>query len=157
MLISSSCRSNPVLTGFQVFSRVFVTWAVVEAFEEAKAARGLPLLLLAWSVTEVIRYSYYALGLFNSCPTFLTWLRYTLFIVLYPMGVTGELWCSISCLGRIGRERPLSVAMPNRWNVTFDSYVVMVLILLSYIPIFPQLYLHMFAQRRKVIGGVKKD
>ena len=25
--------------------------------------------------------------------------------------------------------------------------------MLSYIPIFPQLYLHMFGQRKKVIGG----
>ena len=142
-----------MLTGFQVFSRLFVTWAVIHSYPEAREDKGFPMLLVAWSVTEIIRYSYYALGLFNATPWILTWLRYTLFIGLYPLGVSGELMCSIACLPSIYREKPLSVALPNAWNFTFNSYVVMILILLSYIPIFPQLYLHMFAQRRKILGS----
>lgn len=42
---------------------------------QARQSVGVPMLLLAWSVTEVIRYSYYALGLFNAVPFFLTWMR----------------------------------------------------------------------------------
>ena len=105
-------RSNPVLTGFQVFSRVFVTWVIVHSFPEAQvsenvtclmlavyhflsqfqASRGFPLLLLAWTITEIIRYSFYALNLVGQNPYLVAWLRYTLFIVLYPLGVVGELW-----------------------------------------------------------------
>ena len=58
---------------------------------QSRHSLGVPLLLLAWSITEVIRYSFYALSLFNSVPYFIIWLRYTTFIVLYPTGVTGEL------------------------------------------------------------------
>ncbi len=43
--------------------------------------------------------------------------------------------------------------MPNAWNCTFDAYAVAILLMLSYIPIFPQLYFHMVAQRKKVLGG----
>ena len=82
--------------------------------------------------------------------------RYTLFIVLYPIGVTGELWCQYVSLGPIQARKIFSLAMPNSWNFVFNFYVVLIMIMLSYVPIFPQLYLHMFAQRRKVVGGEKK-
>jgi very-long-chain (3R)-3-hydroxyacyl-CoA dehydratase len=126
---------------------------VVHVVPEAQTCRGFPLLLLAWEVTEIIRYSYYAVNLLNLDVAAITWLRYTLFIVLYPIGVTGELWCQIASLERIAAERIFSLAMPNAANFIFNYYVVVILIMLSYIPIFPVLYMHMFAQRKKVIGG----
>lgn len=82
--------------------------------------------------------------------------RYTTFIALYPIGVTGELLCQWAALPVIARTGAYSVAMPNAWNAIFNFYGVLIAIMLSYIPIFPQLYLHMFAQRRKVIGGKGK-
>lgn len=146
-------RSNPMLTFVQVFSRVFVTWAIVATFPESQICLGFPLLLLAWIITEIIRYAFYALNLIGIESSIIVWLRYTLFIVLYPMGVTGELWCTYTALTRVGKERMFSIAMPNRMNFTFDFYVFLILLMLSYIPIFPQLYFHMFAQRKKIIGG----
>lgn len=47
-------------------------------------------MLVAWSVTEVVRYSYFALSLAGALPSFLTWLRYSMFYILYPMGITSE-------------------------------------------------------------------
>ena len=43
-------------------------------------------LFLKRSVTEVIRYSFYALSQMDKVPYFLLWLRYSTFWVLYPMG-----------------------------------------------------------------------
>lgn len=48
-------------------------------------------MLLAWSITEIIRYSYFMLNLIGSVPGYLTWLRYNSFYVLYPVGVTSEM------------------------------------------------------------------
>jgi hypothetical protein len=47
-------------------------------------------MVFAWSVTEVIRYSFYTLSLsgFHAYP--LVWLRYTAFYVLYPLGASSE-------------------------------------------------------------------
>ena len=42
------------------------------------------------SITEVVRYSFYALNLFKIDVPPLTFLRYTMFLALYPLGVLGE-------------------------------------------------------------------
>jgi hypothetical protein len=48
-------------------------------------------LVLSWSITEVIRYSFFALKeTFGYTPRFLLWLRYTTFFVLYPTGICSE-------------------------------------------------------------------
>lgn len=149
-------RSSVVLTTFQVFSRVFVLWCVLHSAEASQQSMGLPMLLVAWSVTEVIRYSYYFLNILGSVPSALTYLRYTLFIGLYPLGVTGELLCSYAALPKIATTNIYSVPMPNKLNFAFDFYYALIVVMLLYIPIFPQLYLHMFAQRKKIIGSPKK-
>ena len=47
-------------------------------------------MLIAWSATEVVRYSYFVLNLRGSIPAFMTWLRYNMFYILYPIGITSE-------------------------------------------------------------------
>jgi len=148
-------RSSAMVTLMQVFSRVAVTWAVVDAFPAPQSCRGVPLFLLAWEITEVIRYSFYAAGLLKLNFPPLTWLRYTLFLILYPMGVTGELWCGLAALPELrgsAGER-FSLRLPNAANWAFDAHSAAVLYLLSYLPLFPQMFLHMVGQRKKVIGG----
>ncbi|XP_012240509.1 very-long-chain (3R)-3-hydroxyacyl-CoA dehydratase hpo-8 isoform X1 [Bombus impatiens] len=149
-------KSNPVLTTFQVFSRIIVVSGVLLATPNNYAASsyGLPLAILAWSITEIIRYLFYYMNLNEFVPYFLTWLRYTLFIVLYPIGVTGELLCIYSAVNYANSHPEFwSYKLPNSWNFIFSYYFILITIMLSYIPLFPQLYLHMFAQRRKIIGG----
>lgn len=55
-------------------------------------------MVLAWSVTEVIRYVYYALSLVGSEPYPLLWIRYTTFYVLYPIGASSEAFLNYSTL-----------------------------------------------------------
>ncbi|CAO1402544.1 unnamed protein product [Diamesa hyperborea] len=145
--------SNLMVTTLQVFSRVMVVCGVVMATPTGKVSPGLPLALLAWSVTEIIRYGYYAFNLVGSVPYVLVWLRYTTFIILYPIGVTGELLCFYWATKHVYATKQWSIEMPNSLNATFSYFYTLWMIMLSYIPIFPQLYLHMFAQRKKIIGG----
>lgn len=76
-------KSNPMLTAIQVFSRVIVVSGVLLATPDNYAAScyGVPLALLAWSITEIIRYLYYFLNLVGFVPHVLTWLRYITDIV----------------------------------------------------------------------------
>ena len=53
-------------------------------------------MVLAWSVTEVIRYSTYATNLLGFQPYVLLWLRYSLFWVLYPIGASSEAFVNYS-------------------------------------------------------------
>lgn len=130
-----------------------VVCGVVMATPDGKISPGLPLALLAWSITEIIRYSYYTLNIINSVPYILIWLRYTTFIILYPIGVTGELLCFYWAQDYAKKTGVWSIELPNKYNDTFSYYYFLWIVMLLYIPLFPQMYLHMFAQRRKIIGG----
>lgn len=54
--------------------------------------------MLAWSITEVVRYSFYACGLLGYEPYLLLYLRYTMFYVLYPVGAGSEAFLSYATL-----------------------------------------------------------
>lgn len=146
-------KSNPVVTTFQVFSRMMVVVGVVMATPTGKVSPGIPIALLAWSVTEIIRYGYYALNIVKFVPHVLVFLRYTTFIALYPIGVTGELLCFWWAQQYAKENSVWSVEMPNKYNATFSYFALLWIVMLLYIPLFPQLYLHMFAQRRKILGS----
>uniref|UniRef100_A0A1B6L6H3 Very-long-chain (3R)-3-hydroxyacyl-CoA dehydratase n=1 Tax=Graphocephala atropunctata TaxID=36148 RepID=A0A1B6L6H3_9HEMI len=150
-------KSNLMLTIFQVFSRVMVVCGILVATPSAPLSQGLPLALVAWSVTEVIRYLYYALNIVNLVPYILIWCRYTFFIALYPIGVTGELLCMYAAQKFVGDTQLWSISLPNKLNFTFNYHYFIIYIMLLYIPLFPQLYLHMFSQRKKIIGGNSQD
>ncbi|XP_018571299.1 very-long-chain (3R)-3-hydroxyacyl-CoA dehydratase 2 [Anoplophora glabripennis] len=149
-------KSNPVLTAFQVASRVIVVCGVLMATEAPRESIGLTCALTAWSITEIIRYATYTLNLLNIVPYVLKWLRYTLFIGLYPLGVTGELLCIYASQREVGDNQLYSVKMPNAYNFIFSYQHLLWFIMLLYIPLFPQLYLHMLSQRRKVLGATSK-
>lgn len=70
--------SNPVITAFQVASRVMVVCGVLIPTQASHETIGLPLAILAWSVTEVIRYGNYTLSLIKMVPYAIVYLRYVL-------------------------------------------------------------------------------
>jgi len=149
-------RSSVQVTTQQVFSRVYVVWAILYMCPTSQLSIGFPLLLFAWTITEIIRYSMYAVSLVGNPPFFLTWLRYTFFIIAYPVGVSGELICMYTALLQAMQQDILSVQLPNMLNVTFSFPLLILGIMLAYIPLFPPMYFYMFGQRKKVLG-VKKD
>ena len=97
-------------------------------------------MLLAWSVTEVIRYSYFAFTLASAALAagssgsmaeeksgillqLLTWLRYSTFFVLYPVGILSEWWLVYNAAtGPAGPE-------VGRWY----EYL-MIVVLVAYLP-----------------------
>ncbi|KAH9613663.1 hypothetical protein KSS87_012483 [Heliosperma pusillum] len=57
----------------QIGSRLYVTWGILYSFP------------------EIIRYSFFGMKeVFGSAPSFLQWLRYSTFLLLYPIGITSE-------------------------------------------------------------------
>ncbi|ENN79521.1 very-long-chain (3R)-3-hydroxyacyl-CoA dehydratase hpo-8 [Dendroctonus ponderosae] len=149
-------RSSAVMTAFQVASRVAVVCGVLLATNSARTGLGLPLALIAWSVTEIIRYSNYTFNLVSTVPYFLKYLRYTTFIVLYPIGVTGELLCIWAAQKEVGDGRLYTIDMPNKYNFIFNYQLLLWFMMLLYIPLFPQLYMYMFGQRRKALSPPKE-
>lgn len=83
-------------TVMQVASRLLLVWGISWPFPELNTNPAYTSMLLAWSTTEVIRYGYFALRLLGIEPALLAWLRYSGFLVLYPMGITSEVAMVIS-------------------------------------------------------------
>lgn len=158
-------RANLVTTGMQVASRLLVVWGVVGLFPEivvksrilgirkqnSAGESGGPYayagILLAWGITECIRYGFFVgkegLGS-GSIPKWLTWLRYNTFFVLYPLGISSECWLIYCAL------KPAAEFMPA-YNMFLKA------VLLIYVPGSYILYTHMMSQRRRVIKGKGKS
>ena len=49
------------------------------------------------------------------------------------------------------------MSLPNALNASFSLPLVMAAVMLLYLPLFPPMYLHMFRQRRRVLGGRGKE
>ncbi|MBN3315667.1 HACD1 dehydratase, partial [Atractosteus spatula] len=65
-----------------------------------------------------------------------------------------------AALPYVQKSGMFSMRLPNKYNVSFDYYIFLIIVMISYIPLFPQLYFHMLRQRRKVLHGeviVEKD
>ncbi|XP_069770350.1 very-long-chain (3R)-3-hydroxyacyl-CoA dehydratase 1 isoform X1 [Narcine bancroftii] len=146
-------RTSVLVTGVQVLSRIFIVWFVVHSIRPIQNEESVVLFLVTWAVTEITRYSYYTFNLLNHLPYFIKWARYNLFIILYPIGVVGELLTIYGALPFVKKSGIYSLRLPNKYNVSFDYYTCLIIVMVSYIPLFPQLYFHMLRQRRKVLHG----
>ena len=125
--------SSPITTFIQILSRLVLVWGVLVPIPEARYSVGVPMLLIAWSIAECTRYFYYGFHLYESAPYFSTWLRYSLFLVLYPTGVTGELLTTYSALPTIAKNKMWTLELPNIFNISFYYNYILVIFMLSYI------------------------
>eukprot|EP00761_Pharyngomonas_kirbyi_P010863 gb/GECH01010886.1/.p1 GENE.gb/GECH01010886.1/~~gb/GECH01010886.1/.p1 ORF type:complete len:232 (+),score=29.87 gb/GECH01010886.1/:1-696(+) len=145
-------RSDPFAAFLQWFGRIHCL-AVVLCNAPANSVQdhgSVWLLFLAWSGIEVVRYPLYLL---HSSAT-LSWLRYTLFIPLYPLGVLGELAIIKRSVPHFRETGMFSVSLPNaiNWSFRYDLFLLFGLYTL-YPILFPRMYIHMFKQRSKKLGG----
>lgn len=71
-------RSPIATTVTQVASRIFLVWCIAFFYPESTAGTtAYSTMLVAWSVTEVVRYTFFVftLGTGGNVPSWLTWLR----------------------------------------------------------------------------------
>ncbi|KAL4984945.1 tyrosine phosphatase-like protein [Aspergillus falconensis] len=141
-------RAPVMTTAMQVASRIFVVWGVLYPFhggiigQDKVGEMGYLGCLLAWGVTECIRYGFFVMqvnGGVESVPGWWQWLRYNTFYVLYPVGISSECALAFKALG------PAKVFHPIYW-----WFVVAVLAI--YVPGSYVMYTHMIRQRRKTAG-----
>jgi very-long-chain (3R)-3-hydroxyacyl-CoA dehydratase len=101
-------------TLLQIASRVFVV-ALINWLSDLQTNSALYIIGFAWCITEVIRYSWYALSGMGKDIKGFTILRYSTFIPLYPIGVYGELSLVCAALPAITGPAGLAAqALPNQ-------------------------------------------
>ncbi|KAI4322173.1 hypothetical protein L6164_021890 [Bauhinia variegata] len=138
--------SGVLLPLMQWGGRVHFMLAIVHQLEEVQELPALFITYFAWSLSEVIRYSHYAFNCLGSCPYWITYLRYTAFIVLYPLGLgAGEMWLMYQALPIIKKTNLYRDAFSG---LPFSYYDFLKVLLLFYPFLWMKLYLHLFKQRR---------
>ncbi|KIW03852.1 uncharacterized protein PV09_05151 [Verruconis gallopava] len=137
-------RAPVTTTALQVASRVVLVWGICDQFPSVPAnSLFYSSMLVAWSVTEVVRYGFFVFSLNGFVPGVLSWLRYNLFFVLYPLGISSE-------MALVYKSIPLAKKRDERLEY------VMYAILGIYFPGAYILYTHMMAQRKRVMRGKAK-
>jgi len=165
-------RASAFTTILQVFSRVWVIWAVFDVAPVSTTNFFTLLCVTSWASVEVPRYSYLAAKELSKlfagtkedeaaaeAPYFLKWIRYSLFAVLYPTGISGELGCMYHTIQYL-LENPVSVPLyvqpelPPIFSVPLLWLIIGVG--LTYVNGAPTMYTHMVKQREKYLGDAGK-
>ncbi|VAH86532.1 unnamed protein product [Triticum turgidum subsp. durum] len=156
LLRSGLVRSPVSATLPQIGSRLFVTWGILWSFPETRTHILVSSLVISWSITEIIRYSFFGTKeLFGSAPSSLLWLRYSSFLVMYPTGISSEVGLIYIALQFIKASEKYCIRMPNKWNYSFDYFYASILVLLVYVPGSPHMYTYMLGQRKKALAKSK--
>jgi very-long-chain (3R)-3-hydroxyacyl-CoA dehydratase len=142
-----------------VLSRVVVLWGIVHISPPSQTSVFFPLMAASWAAVEVPRYLFYIVKE-NGSPSYgLTWLRYSMFMVLYPTGISGEvgcLWNALDLVRTRGVEIGASVALPNAWNVAYNHYGTLLFLLALYAPGSPFMIGNMWSTRVKALRDFGK-
>uniref|UniRef100_I1NK90 Very-long-chain (3R)-3-hydroxyacyl-CoA dehydratase n=1 Tax=Oryza glaberrima TaxID=4538 RepID=I1NK90_ORYGL len=151
-----SWRSPVSSTLPQITGRLFITWGILWSFPETHSHILVTPLIISWSITEVIRYSFFGIKeSFGFTPSWLLWLRYSTFIVCYPVGMVSEVGLIYIAFPFMKASEKYCIGMPNKWNFSFDYFYFSTFLMALYVPVFPYLLRHMVAQRKKALSKAK--
>ncbi|KAL6225083.1 hypothetical protein ACLB2K_003935 [Fragaria x ananassa] len=151
-------RSPITATLPQISSRLFLIWGILWSFPEVQSHVLVSSLVISWSITEIIRYSFYGMKeSLGFSPSWLQWLRYSTFILLYPIGISSEVGLTYLALPHIKSSEKYCIRMPNTWNFSLEYFNVAVIAIAFYIPGSPHLYWYMLGQRKKVLAKSKAE
>ncbi|KAI5019138.1 hypothetical protein ZWY2020_044026 [Hordeum vulgare] len=147
--------TSPFLAFLQWGGRTHFVLALLRQIPEVQDSPSVFITFMAWSISEVIRYSHYALTTIKVCPAWLTYLRYTAFIPLYPIGVgPGEMWTMYQALPFV-KERDLYSGFFAKFSMSYHSFLVG--LLLCYPLLWLKLYLHVFKQQVQAGKGGQEE
>ncbi|VAH72531.1 unnamed protein product [Triticum turgidum subsp. durum] len=149
-------RSPVTATLPQIGSRLFLTWGILWSFPETQSHILVTSLVISWSITEIIRYSFFGLKeMLGFAPSWLLWLRYSTFLILYPIGILSEVGLIYIALPYMKVSEKYFVKMPNKWNFSFDYFYTCVIAIGVYVPGGPHMFTYMLAQRKKALSKAK--
>ncbi|XP_054715094.1 very-long-chain (3R)-3-hydroxyacyl-CoA dehydratase-like [Uloborus diversus] len=145
----------------QVFGRMVMLIGMINGEPRIQSKPAVFYLIYIYSLSEVFRYPYYMLRVYKVNIGFISWLRYTIWIPLYPLGFLCEGIIILRNIPYFEETQKYSVFLPNPWNISFYFPTVMRLYLL--IGLFPLLYFmmtYMYRQRVKILcsdRNLKRD
>uniref|UniRef100_V5HPA3 Very-long-chain (3R)-3-hydroxyacyl-CoA dehydratase n=1 Tax=Ixodes ricinus TaxID=34613 RepID=V5HPA3_IXORI len=141
-----------------VGGRMLMVFVMIDAEPRMHTKPAVFALFGTYALVELFRYPYYMLRTYNKSIGFITWLRYTVWIPLLPLGFLCEGTIILRNIPYFEETGRFSVALPNAFNFSFHLPSFLRLYLL--IGIFPTLAFmmsHMYRQRKKMLGPKDKE
>ena len=149
-------KSSIFATSIQIIGRIIIV--LILQFFESAVSQGYFLIYFAWSIVEIVRYTYYIMNLLQkdffkfNIPYILIWCRYSFFVVLYPIGVSGEM---ITVWNAKKDFNKYILYQTDKY--TFTAADLIYPIWIFYIPALIYLYGYLFKQRKKVLNRLNND
>lgn len=135
-------RSPVVTTFMQVSSRIAAIVAIVNS-RDAQTQWGAGVMVISWATVEIVRYAFYVSALTQKkVPYPLFWLRYSLFAILYPSGIMGELSVFLAASKDEG-----FLGLLGEGSETLVYYLIMALPVI-YMPGSPVMIMNMVGNRK---------
>ncbi|CAO1411587.1 unnamed protein product [Diamesa tonsa] len=151
-------KGSPLVPFMQISGRAFILFAMIECEVRMQTKPVVFYLFCTWASIELVRYPYYLTQLLKKEIYIITWLRYSLWIPLYPLGVLCEGIIVLRNIPYFTSTGNLSLALPNSWNWAFHMPTFMYLYLVFLI--LPGIFFvmtHMQEARSKKLGPRKTD
>lgn len=149
-------KGSPLITFLQVGGRAFILFCMIEAEPRMKTKPVIFYVFLVWTMVEVVRYPYYISQLLDAEMSVLTWLRYTIWMPLYPLGFVFEGIIVLRNIPYFEETGRFTVSLPNSWNFAFHFPTFMRLYLLMLcVPGMFTMMAHMNSVRYKKLGKPK--
>ncbi|XP_059056132.1 very-long-chain (3R)-3-hydroxyacyl-CoA dehydratase isoform X2 [Achroia grisella] len=112
-------KGSAFMTFVQVMGRNFVIFAMIEGEPRIQTKPVIFYLYIVWSAVEVIRYPFYITQLYKKEIYLLTWLRYSIWLPLYPLGVLCESVIIVRNIPYFEETQRFTISLPNEWNFAF--------------------------------------
>lgn len=123
-------KGNAFIALLQTSGRAFILFCMIECEPRMQTKPVVFYVFYVWSLVEIFRYPYYITQILNVDIPLLTWLRYTVWIPLYPLGFIFEGIIVLRNIPYFDETNKFTVALPNSWNFAFHFPTFMRLYLL---------------------------
>ncbi|XP_010184516.1 PREDICTED: very-long-chain (3R)-3-hydroxyacyl-CoA dehydratase 3, partial [Mesitornis unicolor] len=148
---------SPLLPAvLQIFGRNFILFVILGSLEEMQSKPVVFFIFYFWSIIELFRYPYYMLSCIGIEWKPLTWLRYSTWIPLYPLGGLAEAVCIVQSIPIFSETGKFSLGLPNPLNVTIQfSFLLQLYLIALFLGVFVN-FRHLYKQRKQHLGPKKR-
>jgi len=137
----------------QVGGRLIFLFVLIDSEPRMQEKPVVFYLLVTYASVEIVRYPYYLFRVYDMDIGILTWLRYTVWIPLYPIGFICEGVIALRNIPYFEETEKFSVMLPNRWNFAFYfPNMIRCYLLFGFFPMLYTQMWHMYQLRCKRLG-----
>lgn len=156
--IAGYSKGSVVEALMQTCMRAMIFFCLILSEERMQTKPVVFYLFLVWSTIELVRYPYYMLRVYDVEIGFLTWLRYTIWIPLYPLGFIFEGVVMLRDIPYFEETEKFTMTLPNSWNFGFHfPSLLRIYLLFFFFPAMYKMMTHMYHQRVKKLGPTPKS